>query len=488
MTDNKLIGEQSISRRVFLGGAGAVAGLALTRSRDWLGSDSAGHTIDQLFTTFEQSLTPTQRALTFLSHDHPTRQITLTEAVHKTPHIGTLYNSQQANLIRQMYNRMLSAQGRNWMRNTINLEGRFSGSILKIYSSDLTRPSLENSQLVINGGHYMLRSEDISGSGYALGGPVSYGQQIGNNRYKVEGNAYKAHGDAMHLFHQSLDHNERQMAYQTTAPTELLLQIQGHGAQISGVKIADISDRAKEVAREMLGTLFSGFTTTQQNEAWSAIDDNGGIDSLHVAMYTDFAFYQDGARYSDLNQQQRQARGIPYCQVWRIEGPASVIHFKGFPHVHAYMNIVRDPTRIAVGEALTETQRSLSQTSIRQLISETLGQITGADSVYYPDLFLGRISPGVVSTGSIYTLDPYANDIVVADIAADAMSPDLRHSLVKQGLPLIAGKHYRIATIAYLMKRRDLFGDPETVTYQGITVRDALVDFVRDKDLSYLHA
>jgi len=488
MTESKLKGEQGISRRMFLGGAGAIAGLGLTRPHDWLGPNSSDHTIDQLLAMFEQSLTPTQRALTFLDHDHPTRQITLTEAVHKTPHIGTLYNSQQADLVHQMYNRMLSEQGRHWMRNTINLEGRFSGSILKIYSSDPTRPSLDNSQLVINGGHYMLRSEDVAGSGYALGGPVSYGQQIGNNRYKVEGNAYKAHGDAMHRFHQSLDQNERQMAYQPSPPTELLLQIQGHSAKIPGVKIADISDNAKEVAREMLGTLFSGFTTAQQSEAWSAIDENGGIDSLHVAMYTNFAFYQDGARYSDLNQRQRKTRGVPYSQVWRIEGPASVIHFKGFPHVHAYMNIVRDPTQIAVGEALTETQQSLSQASIRQLISAMLGQITDADSVYYPDLFLGRLSPGVVSTGSIYTLDPYANDIVVADIVTNAMSPDLRDSLVQRGLPIIAGKHYRIATIDYMMKRRDLFGDPETVTYQGITVRDALVDFVRDKDLSYLYA
>ena len=147
------------------------------------------------------------------------------------------------------------------------------------------------------------------------------------------------HGDALNQLHKALSASERNLAYKTSPPNELLLQTQGITSSTSGVRIGQVSDAAKEVAQEMMDTLFAGFTETQKSEAWSAIDENGGIDSLSVTMYTDFGFYPDVATYSDLSQEQRRSRGIPYVQVWRIEGPAFTMHFKGHPHVHAYMNI-----------------------------------------------------------------------------------------------------------------------------------------------------
>ncbi|MFT6085431.1 MAG: hypothetical protein ACJA2A_001905 [Cycloclasticus pugetii] len=201
-----------ISRRTFIGGVGVAAGLAITRGEQWLGNDYSEYSFQELFTVFEQSLSRTQRKHTFLAGDDPSRQITLTEAAHKgDPHIGTLYNNHQIGLIRQIYNKLLSSQGQNWMRNTINLEGRFEGSILKIYSDSVNNASTKNSQVVINGGHYMLRSSDLANSGYALGGPIAYGQQLGNNKYQVQGNAFKAHGDALNQFHVALHESERNL-------------------------------------------------------------------------------------------------------------------------------------------------------------------------------------------------------------------------------------------------------------------------------------
>ncbi len=40
------------------------------------------------------------------------------------------------------------------------------------------------------------------------------------------------------------------------------------------------------------------------------------------------AFYQD----DDLNNDKQ-------WDIWRVEGPAFVWHFRGAPHVHAYVNI-----------------------------------------------------------------------------------------------------------------------------------------------------
>jgi hypothetical protein len=52
------------------------------------------------------------------------------------------------------------------------------------------------------------------------------------------------------------------------------------------------------------------------------IDAAGGLDLLR------FAFYQQG----DLGQDR-------IWDIWRIEGPSFVCHFRGAPHVHAYLHI-----------------------------------------------------------------------------------------------------------------------------------------------------
>ncbi len=479
--------ESSTSRRAFLAGVGAVAGLALSNGRQWLGSDIGKMSFDELFSAFVSSLTTTQRAHTFLASDHPARQVTLTQAVHQGPHIGTLFNGDQVALIRAMYEQVLSSQGRAWLQNTVSLEGRFEGSILKIYSQDANQASVRNSQVVINGGHYMLRTDDLN-DGYALGGPVSYGQQLGNNKFRVQGNAFKAHGDAIDLLHAALSDVERQLAYQDSPPQELLLQTQGVGGVFPGVRIGDISSPAQEVAREALNTLFAGFTLSQQSEAWSAIEDNGGIGSLHLALYQDFSFYTDGTRFSELSPEEQKLRGNPYTQIWRIEGPASVIHFKGYPHVHAYMNIVKDPSKIAIGESLTTTKQVISQAETQRLVMTMLKANSEQTAAFYPSLVQGRISPGIVSTGSIYTLDPFANEIVTAELAWEAMAEPLKQSLYQQGFDPNVGQRVRIATIDYMLQRPDLLGTPERVNYSGQIVRDQLIEFVTDKDIGRLLA
>ena len=476
---------KTISRRTFIAGIGASAGLAITRGEQWLGHNYSEYSFQELFSVFEQSLSETQREHTFLAGDDPMRQVTLTEAAHKgSPHIGTLYNNHQIGLIRHLYASLLSSQGQKWMQNTINLEGRFEGSVLKIYSDDIGNASTNNSQVVINGGHYMLRSSDLSNSGYALGGPIAYGQQLGNNNYQVQGNAFKVQGDALNQLHKALSASERNLAYKTSPPNELLLQTQGITSSTSGVRIGQVSDAAKEVAQEMMDTLFAGFTETQKSEAWSAIDENGGIDSLSVTMYTDFGFYPDGATYSDLSQEQRRSRGIPYVQVWRIEGPAFTMHFKGHPHVHAYMNIVRDPQKIAIGEVLTSTEKPLDQSATNRLIDTVLKHQTSELITFFPEMLLGRISPGAVSTGSIYTLDPFGNNIVVADIRTEAMSSQLKQNLIKQGRTPQKNQTYKVATVDYMLRRKDIFGASEDASKGFGTLRDALIQFVRDKDLS----
>ncbi len=484
---------KELGRRAFLGALGASAGIVLARpsvfkglSISAAGSSHSELSFSELLQGLIESLTPVQQAHTVLDVNDPIRQITNTVAVHKGPHIGTLFSAHQVGLIRQLYNAMLSSQGQSWFKNTTALEGKFEGASLKIYS-DKTGAY----QLVINGGHFMLRSDNDAHQGnnaYAFGGPISYGQQLGNNRFMVEGNAFKAHGDAVNAVHQAMSESERARAYRVSPPSELLMQIQGKNANLQGIKIGSASEVVQALARQAINTIFAAYPEHQQSEAWSAIDDNGGLESLHLTLFKDYGFYEDGSVYTELTPVQQEAKGLPYIQVWRIEGPACVIHFQGYPHVHAYINVVRDPNRVAVGEVLNEIPSAFNEVSTRALLQTALKLGTGEALSYYPNLILGRLSPGAVSTGSLYALDPFANSIVIATLRSEMMSAPLKANLQAQGVAILPGQSTRIATIDYMLQRPDLFGEPDSIVETGVSMRSALINTVRDRDLTSLLA
>ncbi len=60
------------------------------------------------------------------------------------------------------------------------------------------------------------------------------------------------------------------------------------------------------------------------NEAIEVMKAGGGLDALHMA------FYQS----DDIGKDHE-------WDIWRLEGPTFVWHFRGAPHVHAYVNIAK---------------------------------------------------------------------------------------------------------------------------------------------------
>ena len=58
--------------------------------------------------------------------------------------------------------------------------------------------------------------------------------------------------------------------------------------------------------------------------ALALLEAGGGLDRLHLAFY--------------------ESRDLGYdmeWDIWRLEGPTFVWHFRGASHVHAYVNIAR---------------------------------------------------------------------------------------------------------------------------------------------------
>jgi hypothetical protein len=103
---------------------------------------------------------------------------------------------------------------------------------------------------------------------------------------------------------------------------ENAVQPQGTEGAFPGLQVADMSADQKELVTKALKTVFGPYRTEDGDEAMAIIQAGGGLDALR------FAFYQQG----DLKNDQ-------VWDIWRIEGPNSVCHFRGAPHVHAYIHV-----------------------------------------------------------------------------------------------------------------------------------------------------
>jgi hypothetical protein len=85
-----------------------------------------------------------------------------------------------------------------------------------------------------------------------------------------------------------------------------------------------MSGDQKELVEATIKVLLAPYREEDKTEVMEILNAAGGVDKLHMA------FYEQG----DLG-------GDKVWDIWRLEGPSFVWHFRGAPHVHAYINIVQ---------------------------------------------------------------------------------------------------------------------------------------------------
>jgi hypothetical protein len=466
-----------LDRRSFLVGLGASAGWLATRG---LGAREPA-SFEETLRALGASLTPGQRARIVFPADHPSRQITNTFSVLRGPHLATLLSPAQLRLARDLYEAMLSERGRDAFQGTIAVEGRLEGCTLALYGE----PADAGAQAVISGGHLLLRGGGAT-AGAALGGGVAYGHQIGNGAWRVPGNSFAYHGDAFNRFFATLGARERAAAILPEPPHELLLQAQGADGRFPGLALAQTSEGTREAARELLDTVLSAYPDPRRREALASIEHNGGIAALRVAGYASHGFYPDMRSWASLDAAERARRGDPYWQVWRLEGPGTVIHFKGHPHVHAYLQIVRDPAHANLGESLARTATTLEGEPMRRLFEAALRRVTGEALAFHGTQVPGRFCAGEVTTGLAFALDPYANHVAVATFEGRALAAPARERLARSGVAIEPGGRYRVATTDYFARGDETheLGTPLAVETGAELLRDALIAELRANGLS----
>jgi hypothetical protein len=78
--------------------------------------------------------------------------------------------------------------------------------------------------------------------------------------------------------------------------------------------------------QKVLAKLLEPYRQSDRDEVAACLKAQGGLDACSLA------FYEKG----DIGKDQ-------VWDVWRLEGPSFVWHFRGDPHVHVWVNIADSP-------------------------------------------------------------------------------------------------------------------------------------------------
>jgi len=226
------------------------------------------------------------------------------------------YSDSQRAMIEKIVRELTSKEGYDRLVAQMQYDdGGLGGYSIAIFG----KPGDGQFQWMLTGRHLTLRADGNTLEKTAFGGPIVYGH---GEESSAKDNLFFYQTQKVNKVFAALDKDQATAALLPKAPPEASVQPQGKNGNIPGVKVADMSSDQKELVQSALKTILSPYRDEDGAESMAIIEAGGGIDSLR------FAFYQQG----DLENDQ-------VWDIWRIEGPNSVCHFRGAPHVHAYIHI-----------------------------------------------------------------------------------------------------------------------------------------------------
>lgn len=233
------------------------------------------------------------------------------------PEIGDdFYTDQQRTLIDQIVRGITSEDGYKTLKHQMDDD---SGGIGSYSVAIFGEPGTKAFEFTLTGRHLTLRADGNSSEKAAFGGPIVYGHGAEEPTDNVFYNQTRQTNEVF----KALDADQAARALVTSKPPrENDVQVQGDQGKFPGIAVADLKGDQKQLVEKTLGVLVSPFREEDREEVMQIVKESGGIDRLHMA------FYQQGDLQSD-----------KVWDIWRVEGPSFVWHFRGAPHVHAYINI-----------------------------------------------------------------------------------------------------------------------------------------------------
>ena len=421
-------------------GAGALAGLGVAGRALLPPSPSARIApVDELSARLFDALSPDERADACFDYDHPLRQYH-----NRGVDTGGTWSIRLGRTARQLLVDLvhagLSEAGRE------RLTQQFFVSLPGIHATRLAifgEPGRGPAQILVTGPHLNLRLGGKNREGVAFGGPQVYGDQRGNGEVGLPGNVYRYQLEAGQRLIASLTRAERKAVRHDRAPVQTLVEVQGRAGVFDGPAVGELGAKSRTLARDMIGGILDTYAAEDAGYAWECIERNGGVDALHLADY-------------DRDHQPGRNVAGGASQIIRLEGPAAVFHYRGEPHLHAFINVAMDGEHpLSVGEVVGINDVPLDSSGVKRWFEQVMLAHTGADIAYYDlESVAGRLRAGPVRTGDLYNLESWRNDVVVLEVEGSDLAEPIVRAFRERGDTVRPGSVYRVATESYIAAQR----------------------------------
>lgn len=263
-----------------------------------------------------RSLSDSQKKAICFAFDHDLRN-NISANWHVTkPQVGEdFYSDAQRDLIARIVKAVCSEDG--YPRLLQQMEDDAGG--IDYYSAAIFgTPGEGKFEFELTGRHLTLRADGNSVDKAAFGGPIVYG----HGDEEIEQNLFFYQTQQANEVFAALSPEQRKSALLMDAPRENAVQIQGDSGKFPGVRVGSLPDDVQGLVKQTLKVLLAPYRDSDVEEVMQILEETGGVSGLNMAFYRQNDIHDDGV-----------------WDIWRVEGPAFVWHFRGAPHVHAYVNI-----------------------------------------------------------------------------------------------------------------------------------------------------
>jgi hypothetical protein len=330
--------EASVSRRDFVRtvgaataavAAGAVRGPVL-RAADSASAPRPETLVQKLYGT----LTPAQKEAVCFPWDYADDRGLLRMHVSNNWHIveqtvgSAFFGKDQQELIEALFWGLYDANWKDRIRKQLQDDAGGYGKSQNI--AIFGEPGTGKFELVMTGRHLTIRCDGDSTEHVAFGGPIFYGHAAGGNfneKADHPGNVYWHQAQKANALYAMLDGKQRGQALIDQAPQEREVHFRAKGAAVPGLPASELSADQRKHLEEVLTLLLEPYRLSDRTEALACLKAQGGLEKCALS------FYKSGDIGSD---------GV--WDVWRLEGPSFVWHWRGSPHVHVWVHVADDPS------------------------------------------------------------------------------------------------------------------------------------------------
>ncbi len=239
------------------------------------------------------------------------------------------FNKDQQELIEAIYYGLYNPEWHDRMRKQLRDDTHGKGFGEEQSIALFGEPGTGKFQFAMTGRHLTIRCDGDSAEHVAFGGPIFYGHAAEGFNEKPDhpGNVFWSQALKANALYKMLDGKQRNQALVAKAPHEADVHFRGAKGDLPGIPISELSKDQHEHMQKVLASLLEPYREVDRSEAMRCLTTQGGLEKCRIA------FYQSG----DLGNDE-------VWDIWRLEGPSFVWHFRGTPHVHVFVNVADDPS------------------------------------------------------------------------------------------------------------------------------------------------